>query len=45
MKLDSALIPLNTYKIEYVMGRHAASGKHDTPEPAFPPIQPVKLLI
>jgi len=41
MKLDSALKPLNTIKIEYVMRRHAASGKHDTPEPASPLNKPV----
>jgi hypothetical protein len=42
MKLDSVLKPLNTYKIEYVMRRHASSAKHYTPKPASPINQPVK---
>ena len=41
MKLDSSLIPLNTYKIEYVTRRHAAYSKHDMPKTASPLNQPV----
>jgi hypothetical protein len=44
-KLDLALKPLNTVKIEYVMKRHPSSVKHHPPEPASRSISPFKLKL